>query len=101
MSATAAKTRLTWGDLTAREPLLRALLKEIRAIRPKPGKRWCANAIWYGYADPADSFKERMSQLVGWDRRGDPVLGTMDAYDVAYKTLYNALPDCRHESIFC
>jgi hypothetical protein len=91
--------RVTWETLVAREPRLAALLAEIRKIRSRPG--FCANELWYGYGDYGHSLKYRLSCLVGWDRRPDPLLGTEDAYDVAYETLYRALPDCRHDSLFC
>jgi hypothetical protein len=92
----------TWAELVEAEPRLGQLLREIRAIRRTPGKRWCANAVWYGYGGGyRHSFKGRLSRLVGYDRRGDPLLGTEDAYDRAYETLYDTLPDCNHDGLFC
>ncbi len=37
-----------------------------------------------------------MTQLVGWgSNHPDPALRTSAAYDVAYQTLYDLLPDCQ------
>jgi hypothetical protein len=92
---TAARTRPTWASLVAAEPRLGHLLREIRAVRAT-GDRFCANRVWYGYANPRRGFKARMCALVGWDREHGPSeLRTHRAYDVAYQTLYDALPDCR------
>ena len=92
--------RVTWGAVVALEPRLGALLREIRAVR-RVGERFCANARWYGYGGIEHGFKDRMSRLVGWERRcGPPLLTTQRAYDVAYDTLYRALPDCRRCGCF-
>lgn len=51
----------------------------------------CANELWYFYGKP------RLLPLVGWESRGQhPTLRTMEAYDIAYQTCYDALPDCRN-----
>ncbi len=87
--------RLTWAALVTAEPRLGHLLREIRAVRATRD-RFCANSLWYGYANPRHGFKARVCALVGWDRAGGPPeLRTHQAYDVAYQTLYAALPDCR------
>jgi hypothetical protein len=83
---------LTWRDLTKIEPRLVALYQEIRTIKDN-GESFCANALWYGYASLG--FKDRMSRLVGFTA-DDPRLRTMEAYGVAYKKLYEALPNCRN-----
>ena len=83
----------TWAELVQRERRLGDLMAKVRRVREDPD--FCANATWYGAGDDR-GVREEMAQLVGWDRIGDPVLGTEDAYDVAYDTLYEELPDCRH-----
>jgi hypothetical protein len=83
----------TWRQLVAAEPRLARLLREARAVDGSADD-FCANSVWYGYDGPL-SLRERVSRLVGWDRKPHPLLGTEDAYDVAYDTIYDALPDCR------
>jgi hypothetical protein len=97
--AAGRQTRPTWEMLVAAEPRLAQLLREIRRVRA--GEGFCANRLWYGYDDRDNGYRERMSQLVGWDRKGDPLLGTDSAYDLAYRTLYRALPNCKHPGPFC
>ena len=94
-------SRLTWGDLIAREPRLARLRREIRALHRQPlGENWCAGEAWYGYGawrwSGREGFKRRLSALVGTTaERPDPVLRSSKAYDLAYRTLYEALPPCR------
>jgi hypothetical protein len=82
---------MTFDELCALEPGLRLLYEEARAQRRKRrGPHYCANATWYVL------FKPRLSRLVGWERPDrDPVLGSSEAYDLAYHTVYEALPDCK------
>lgn len=82
--------KVTWKQLVAAEPRLALLLEEAKAVDGS-GKHFCANRVWH----ERDGLKWRMSDLVGWDRKGDPLLGTSEAYDVAYRKIYDALPDCR------
>jgi hypothetical protein len=57
-------------------------------------RSFCANAVWYGYYKKP-GIKPEVSRLVGWLRPDkNPRLSTMRAYDVAYKAVYEALPDC-------
>lgn len=87
---------VTWGQLVEAEPRLARLLKIAQSTRSRPG--FCANAVWYGYDRPEWlSLKGRASKLVGWERKGDPLLSAEKAYDVAYETIYHALPNCQHE----
>jgi hypothetical protein len=86
---------VTFEELARMEPVLRALLKEARAYRRKRGPSFCANGVWYA----PGGLKQRLSGLVGWGRKWrlppGHLLGTEEAYDVAYDTIYAALPDCR------
>jgi hypothetical protein len=123
---------LTFDDLVKLEPRLQALLDEAKAPAGRRGKRFCANAVFYGQG----GLKERLVKLVGWSagivetvypqtyldrkreaeragkvvfmtteelaevrhvRREVGVLGTSMAYDVAYDTIYAALPNCGEE----
>lgn len=81
--------RLTWRQIEAIEPRLARLYVEAKAVRAS--KNFCANEIWYR------SMRPRLVRLVGWDA-GDKRLKTQEAYDLAYRKIYEALPDCRHES---
>jgi hypothetical protein len=90
---------LTWEDLTALEPRLELLERDIRYHASQARSvGYCASRHWHGYAGPG--FKDRLSVLVGWEVDG-PMLGSSEAYDVAYDHLYELLPNCRHESEFC
>lgn len=89
---------LTWDSLVAMEPRLQTLLDEAKSVRPD-GATFCANAIWYGYGGH-QGFKPRLSKLVGWERCPPcsttvAPLASEKAYDIAYETIYEALPDCR------
>jgi hypothetical protein len=83
--------------LAAEEPRLWELAAKAVMIwaaqRGKEG-RYCANADWY------TDFKPELCELVGCSREGHPRLGTDHAYDVAYETIYELLPDCR-DCVWC
>lgn len=92
----------TWAQLVELEPQLQALLDEATTTDGS-GEHFCANRVWYGSARNRNGLKERLCRLVGWDirRRGGPVLLSSEAaYDVAYETIYDALPDCRECGCF-
>ena len=85
----------TWQQLAQLEPRLEYLLKEAKAVKAPSGKSFCANQVWYG-SNERSSFKVRLIKLVGWNaEKKDPVLNSAEAYDLAYNTVYNALPPCR------
>ena len=89
-------TALTFEDLCELEPRLATLYNEAKSINDNRRKRsFCANRIWYAWG----GLRERMTPLVGYAvqrRGGDPRLATSRAYDVAYHSIYDALPDCRN-----
>jgi hypothetical protein len=93
-------TKPTFDELLALEPRLGILLREAKAYQRRKG--FCANSVWYGY-DGSGGLKGRLLMLVGWERRPrHEILSTEAAYDVAYETIYHALPDCNHgETVFC
>lgn len=83
---------LTWEMLAEREPRLADLRREVEAVCDSGEGRFCANQWWYGL------FKLRMMKLVGdLAERDDAVIRSSESYDLAYRTLYDLLPDCRHE----
>lgn len=95
------KMKLTWHKLAQLEPRLSEVLKQAQAIRDdRSDSSFCANRVWFGYDEPGPGprgFKSKVSSLVGWCsvNAGHPVLGSSEAYDLAYRTVYDALPDCR------
>ena len=81
----------TWQQLVKAEPELKELLEEAQSVDGSD-PHFCANNVWYA----AGGLRERLCFLVGWiTQRNDPVLKTSAAYDVAYKKIYAALPDCQ------
>jgi hypothetical protein len=85
--------RLSWSQLTRLEPRLCLLHAEVSRVRDTRESRWfCANREWFS------RFKAQMCRLVGWSRigGGPDVLYTPEAYDLAYQTLYDLLPNCRN-----
>lgn len=87
---------VSWSELVRLEPRLKTLLQHAKSYQG--GEGFCANKVWYGGDFLA--LRERMSRLVGWDRKtGYFILGTSEAYDIAYDKLYSALPDCQHEGL--
>jgi len=90
---------LTFDDLAGMEPLLAKLRAEIARVKDDGSRDYfCANQVWFS------AFKPVMVLLVGYHARRrveQPLLGTAAAYDIAYRDLYDALPFCRHDGIFC
>ena len=99
-------TKLTFNDLVALEPRLAHLLTEARSH--KPSRKFCANEAWYGYFG-FSGLKDKLLRLVGLKRETAPdgatdvakeqTLKSSQAYDVAYETVYRALPDCGPECV--
>jgi hypothetical protein len=85
----------TFRALARLEPRLRGLLAEARSYRRDRGPVFCANAVWYGYSDHRPGLKDRLCRLVGLQAERGGALASSAAYDVAYETIYRALPDCR------
>jgi hypothetical protein len=85
---------LSWERIVEIEPRLRQAEMELSAMTRKNKKPFCANAIWYGYRDPAFSYKERVNRYTGWHAE-KPELRSPAAYDIAYDHLYDLLPGCR------
>ena len=75
--------------LCEKEPRLRALYLRAKAVRDDgKAKSFCANNLWVNELKPV------LLDLVGWDVHS-PELRTPEVYDLAYDTIYEALPNCR------
>jgi hypothetical protein len=71
------------------EPRLQDLFAEAERGLP-PGEAYCSELAWFGRG----GLKARMCDLVGYGAEQPGLLATSRAYDVAYDTLIEALPDC-------
>jgi hypothetical protein len=115
--ATIAKGRpnaTTWDRLVELEPDLESWLaiakgrwKKIQGVE----EDYCSVAAWYGFIEEEKyrvrlpisgkrsyGLKQVICELVGWDvkhRGGNPELASPLAYDIAYETVFDALPPCR------
>ena len=87
---------LTWAEMCVIKPRLSRLLREIQRVRDDgQSEYFCRNKRWYGWPPrDDDGYKSEMHALVGF-YAARPELATSQAYDVAYRTLYRALPPCR------
>lgn len=88
-----ATPSLTWNKLILLEPRLLTLYDEAKNTEQKPG--YTANAKWFGEGEyRSQAIKPRLLRLVGWTAEGDEdTLHSCQAYDIAYHTIYWALPD--------
>ena len=78
-----------FAELCKREPLLASLKNEAVQMFTRPGKRFCANQVWYS------QFKPRLELLVGWYcHNNDDAVKSSEAYSLATDVIYSALPDC-------
>jgi hypothetical protein len=83
-----------FDDLCKLDPRLRQLDADAR-VEARKRKYRCAARPWYRLVKP------QLVWLVGWSRPDKhPVLGSREAYDVAYRHLYEMMPDCRMCSCF-
>ena len=86
---------LTFENLCAIEPRLRELERRVKAVRDDGTASFCANDAWYGLRSwHRRGLRNKMAALVGWGA-SNPCLRSSEAYDIAHRTLYEALPDCR------
>jgi len=90
---------MTFDEMVKIEPKLGDLLKE--AQEQHNNKKFiCANAVWYGY-DGFPGIRNRLIDIVGYfAEKPDLKYG----YDLAYETIYNALPNCKRKkcgSLMC
>jgi len=82
-------TKKRFKEICEIEPLICAMYLEAKAYQKTAEENFCANNIWYG------KMKMRFVELVGWSARRKELRNCID-YDVAYDTIYEALPDCKH-----
>jgi hypothetical protein len=96
-----ARLRREFTRISKLEPGLHQLCDQIRRVKDDgTSPSFCANRVWYGAgADTRNSFRNRMSQLVGWNAQVAS-LQTREAYDIAYQHLYDRLPPCRNCNCF-
>ena len=91
--------RITWKRLCKLEPRLLDLYERASGIRDDLSKpSFCANNVWYGRRG-WPGLKPQLWELVGFGARrwgADPQLWSSLAYDIAYRKVYDALPDCRN-----
>lgn len=86
--------RIAFHEICAIDPRVALLYRKAQAVKDPGVTPWfCANAVWDGYGG-RPGFKHRLSELVGFDAERE-ALATSEAYDVAYQTIYDALPPCR------
>jgi hypothetical protein len=94
-------SRPSFEELVSLEPRLADLLAEAQAYHTKRPRGFCANAVFYGYPGHRPGLKKRLSELVGYTCGQEGVLGSWEAHDVAYRAIYQALPDCKHPEGEC
>jgi hypothetical protein len=83
---------MTFDELCKVEPRLRSLYNE--AVNVDTHGDYSALSKFFGYGKfRASGIKPRLVLLVGWQRRPADELSSTEAYDVAYKTILDALPD--------
>lgn len=92
--------KLAFDALCVQQPALMDLYKEACAIKDDASTAsFCAHDHWYGYSE-YPGLKKRLARLVGWDATLEPeqpgMLASQYAYDIAYDTIYEALPSCRN-----
>jgi hypothetical protein len=78
-------TKTTLDLLIELEPRISQLIADARGRYQKRRPR--ERALWIFYTE----FKPQVRQLVGYSRRGIPLLGTSLAYDIVYDVVYHAL----------
>lgn len=81
---------LSWEVIIAIDPFFDDLLCEIQGIRAD--ENFCANGIWF------ETYKPAIVRRIGWyaPNYAPEILKTERAYEIAYRKLYNALPDCQN-----
>jgi hypothetical protein len=90
---TSSVQNITWKRICQIDPTMLNLYREAKTIKDnKRKKRFCANEIW------ESRFKPFIVNHVGW-HSAMPELQSSLAYNIAYQTIYGALPNCRN--CFC
>jgi hypothetical protein len=93
------RTTYAFQELCQDEPRLLQLYRKVQAIcDDHSSPSFCANTHWYGYREVKGlpgSLRDALDQLVGYSAE-NPKLRTREAHDLAHRTLYGTLPDCRN-----
>lgn len=82
--------KITWERIVQVCPALGRMRDEASKVDDSD-PYFCANDVWF------ELFKPRLLRLVGFEALpvySDWMYGHV-AYDIAYQTIYNELPDCR------
>ena len=74
------------------EPGIAFLYETAKGYHANADEDFCANRVWYG------GMKRILINLVGWEAVR-PELRSSEDYNIAYDTVYEALPDCRHQGL--
>jgi len=89
---TEQRRKIAFDDLAQLEPRLQSHYERARDMRGT--RKFCEVTAWDGHR-PAGGLKAEVSKLVGWYRPDkEPVLGSDQAYEVAYRHIRLALPEC-------
>jgi hypothetical protein len=84
---------LSWDQLVALEPRLRAMMREARRLTDL-----CSLCRWFGYHQRGGGLKAEMERLVGWYcDHPDPIVRSSAAYDVAFEAIYDRGVPAQHE----
>lgn len=89
------EVEITWELLVRLEPRLTDLLVGAR-FAGTGFPEYCKFDAWYGKGNTV-GFKLLVTRLAGFEAslESHPLLRTTSAYDIAYKMILNAMPDCR------
>jgi hypothetical protein len=91
LSAGRDPKQLSFGQVAGMEPMVLELYRQASLVAADGNDSFCANELWYGF------FQPRLNKIIGWDReQGPDVLRSCRAWDVSFKEIYSALPDCRN-----
>lgn len=82
---------LTLDEICRLEPGIRDLYDEARLVDTSGDYNDMEKFYGYG-AYRGRGIKARLVRLVGWARCRKDVLATVEAYDIAYRTIFDALP---------
>jgi len=86
---------MEFDDLVKIEPRLGILFNKASAEKPTTTMDECWWRRWYGWYGHY-SYRNEMIKLVGWfSEVENPILRSIAAYELSYKTISDAIPDCR------
>jgi hypothetical protein len=93
-----SSSRITFDRICELDHEVRVLFEDAKRAGDED-KYFDGIAAWFGeHGYERYSFKQRLCDLVGWSRHREPVeLQSSEAYDVAYKTIFDAMPPDRED----